>query len=98
MLGVGAGRLTSFLIMIGRRSAALSSLIYEFRIRHTAASWLVQDGVPLYDVQALLGHESFKTTERYANSQELHQPGEKLQVSSSQDRRNGVLLVLMPAP
>ncbi len=31
-------------------------------MRHTAASWLVQDGVPLYDVQALLGHESFATT------------------------------------
>lgn len=25
------------------------------------------DGVPLYDVQALLGHESFRTTERYAH-------------------------------
>jgi hypothetical protein len=25
------------------------------------------DGVPLYDVQALLGHESFATTQRYAH-------------------------------
>ena len=25
------------------------------------------DGVPLYDVQALLGHESYRTTERYAH-------------------------------
>jgi integrase len=33
-------------------------------MRHTAASWLVIDGVPLYDVQALLGHESYRTTER----------------------------------
>lgn len=36
-------------------------------MRHTAASWLVQDGVPLYDVQALLGHEPFATTQRYAH-------------------------------
>lgn len=36
-------------------------------LRHTAASWLVQDGVPLYDVQKLLGHESFQVTQRYAH-------------------------------
>lgn len=36
-------------------------------MRHTAASWLVMDGVDLYRVQALLGHESFRTTQRYAH-------------------------------
>lgn len=36
-------------------------------MRHTAASWLVQDGVPLYDVQALPGHEDYATTQRYAH-------------------------------
>jgi integrase len=36
-------------------------------MRHTAASRLVQDGVPLYDVQILLGHESYATTQQYAH-------------------------------
>ena len=36
-------------------------------MRHTAASWLVQDRVPRYDVQALLGHEDYATTQRYAH-------------------------------
>jgi integrase len=36
-------------------------------MRHTAASWLVQSGVALYRVQALLGHESITTTQRYSH-------------------------------
>jgi len=38
-------------------------------MRHTCASWLVQKGVSLYEVQHLLGYESFQTTQRYAHLQ-----------------------------
>ena len=34
--------------------------------RHTYAAWLVQSGVPIQQVQELLGHKSIATTERYA--------------------------------
>ena len=35
-------------------------------LRHSFASWLVQAGVPIQQVQELLGHKSIATTERYA--------------------------------
>jgi integrase len=36
-------------------------------LRHSFASALVNEGVPLFDVQELLGHTSIKTTQRYAH-------------------------------
>jgi integrase len=36
-------------------------------LRHSYASWLVQGGVQLQEVQRLLGHASSRTTERYAH-------------------------------
>ena len=45
-------------------------------LRHSYASALVNAGVPLYDVQELLCHQSIKTTQRYA-----HLSTDKLQAS-----------------
>ncbi|MFI2703458.1 tyrosine-type recombinase/integrase [Cellulosimicrobium composti] len=39
-------------------------------LRHTYASWLLQDGVPLARVGKLLGHVSPVTTQRYAHLDE----------------------------
>lgn len=36
-------------------------------MRHTFASWLVQNGVNLYTVQKLLGHSTISQTERYSH-------------------------------
>jgi integrase len=36
-------------------------------LRHTYASWLVQSGVPIYEVSKLLGHSTITMTERYAH-------------------------------
>lgn len=43
-------------------------------IRHTFATWLVQDGVGIYEVQKLLGHSSISVTQVYSHlaAGELH--------------------------
>ena len=51
-------------------------------LRHTFASWLVQEGVPLYEVQRLLGHSSITITEIYSHLQpcQLHNAVNKLKI------------------
>jgi integrase len=43
-------------------------------LRHTFASWLVQDGVSLYEVQKLLGHSTAAVTQMYSHlaPEQLH--------------------------
>jgi len=49
-----------------RNKAGLAGLrIHD--LRHSFASALVNHGIPIYDVQKLLGHQSIKTTERYSH-------------------------------
>ena len=59
-------------------------------LRHYCASQLYRGGLSLFAIQELLGHAWTGTTARYVNPRELHQPGEKPQVSRPRPGRNSV--------
>lgn len=48
-----------------RDRAKVKCTLYD--LRHTYASWLVQDGVKIYTVKDLLGHSDIESTMRYAH-------------------------------
>jgi len=65
------------------RDAGLDERLHFHSLRHTFASWLVQDGVSIYEVQKLLGHSSIAVTQVYSHLQpeQLHDTVNRLSVN-----------------
>jgi integrase len=63
--------------------AKLPAALHFHSLRHTFASWLVQRGATLYQVQALLGHSSSQMTEVYSHLQpeQLHKTVNRINIS-----------------
>ena len=57
-----------------RRAAGLQEDVTFHSLRHTFATWLVQRGVSIFEVQKLLGHSDIKVTQIYSHlaASELH--------------------------
>jgi len=74
---------------------ARQKLTYHF-LRHTYASWLVDRGVGLYDVQKLLGHRSSALTERYSHlsDERLTNDVKELEKGIRQARRKNKVVAL----
>jgi site-specific recombinase XerD len=62
--------------------AGLNEAIHFHSLRHTYATWLVQSGVNIYQVQKLLGHSDTKTTQIYSHlaASELHSAVNKISI------------------
>jgi len=65
------------------RKAGLNDKLHFHSLRHTFASWLVQDGVSLYEVQKLLGHSNITVTQVYSHLQpeKLHSTVNRIKIS-----------------
>ena len=53
-----------------KKRAGVDCTMYD--LRHTYASWLVQNGVGIYTVKDLLGHGDIDSTMRYAHLDYSH--------------------------
>jgi len=62
------------------RQSGLNDALKFHSLRHTFATWLVQGGVNIYEVQKLLGHSDIRTTEIYSHlaASELHSAVNKI--------------------
>ena len=65
------------------RKAGLNPKLHFHSLRHTFATWLVQEGVSIYEVQKLLGHSNISVTQVYSHlaASELHGAVNKISVS-----------------
>jgi integrase len=67
------------------RKAGLSDQLHFHSLRHTGASWLVQQDVPLYAVQRILGHSAPLVTQIYSHlsDQNLRVAIERISIPST---------------
>jgi site-specific recombinase XerD len=65
------------------RAARLNEKLHFHSLRHTFATWLVQDGASIYEVQKLLGHSSIAVTQIYSHlaPSELHSVVNRISLS-----------------
>ncbi len=65
------------------RAAKLGEKLHFHSLRHTFATWLVQDGASIYEVQKLLGHSSIAVTQVYSHlaASELHSVVNRISLS-----------------
>jgi len=65
------------------RAAKLGEKLHFHSLRHTFATWLVQDGASIYEVQKLLGHSSIAVTQIYSHlaASELHSVVNRISLS-----------------
>ena len=73
------------------RSACKKAKIKDFRfhdLRHTAASWMVQAGIPIDLVQDILGHTQITTTRKYTHRTHSEKVKALQMVGMSQMRHN----------
>jgi integrase len=63
--GVDAAHLSVYTKRVFKRIGILDASFHT--LRHTAASWMVQQGVDLYAVGQILGHKTPRMTQRYAH-------------------------------
>lgn len=66
------------------RIAGLNEKLHFHSLRHTFATWLVQEKVSIYEVQKLLGHSDISVTQIYSHlvSNELHDAVNKISVAA----------------
>ncbi len=64
------------------RKVGLDPKLHFHSLRHTFATWLVQEGVSIYEVQKLLGHSSISVTQIYSHlaASELHGAVNKISI------------------
>jgi integrase len=65
------------------RLSGLNPALHFHSLRHSFATWLVQDGVSIYAIKELLGHADVKTTQVYSHltGSDLHKEVNRISIA-----------------